>query len=133
MRHWVRIVSGLASALGVATAALAQGGPTAQADHAQCFDLSRHQGVLALDDHTVLVRVDASLFRLDLADHCPGLERPNPRIILISRGGSFVCGKLDYDLRVGGGGLANALPCTIATQHRLTPEEVAAIPHNRRP
>lgn len=131
MRHGLRtLVCGAALSLSVAATALAQSAP---ADQAQCFDLSRHQGVLALDDHTVLVRVDASLYRLDLADRCPGLERPNPRITLVARGGSFVCGKLDYDLHVGEGGLANSLPCTIATQRRLTPDEVAAIPRNKRP
>ena len=118
-------------ALGASAAALAQGEPQ---DKGQCFDLSRHQGVLALNDHTVLVRVDAAIFRLDLADRCPGLERPDPRITLVARGGSFVCGKLDYDLRVGEAGLGlPSLPCTIASQRRLTPDEVAAIPRNKRP
>ncbi|MHB8287171.1 MAG: DUF6491 family protein [Caulobacteraceae bacterium] len=133
MRHGKqRTGGGLALLLGVMGPSLAQATPPST-DPAQCFDLSRHQGVLALDDRTVLVRVDANLYRLDLADRCPGLERPDPRITLVAHGGTYVCGKLDYDLHVGEGGLANALPCTIASQRRLTPKEVAAIPRNKRP
>jgi hypothetical protein len=100
-----------------------------------CFDITRHRGVLPLDDQTVLVRLDGdTIYRVELADHCPALMRPDPQISLIARGGALVCGPLDWDLRVSGGGqVASAVPCTIKSQRRLTPDEVAAIPRNKRP
>ncbi len=126
---------GAALLLTLAGPALA-GSPDQQDPHSgQCFDITRHRGVLALDDRTVLVRLDGgAIYRVELADSCPGLMRPDPQISLIARGGALVCGKLDWELRVRGGGqVVPGLPCTIQSQRRLTPDEVAAIPRNKRP
>jgi hypothetical protein len=125
-----------AASLVLALAGSAQAQPPGGQDPrlAGCFDITRHQGVLPLDDKTVLVRVDRAIYRVELADHCPALMRPDPQISLIARGGAMVCGPLDWELKVGGGGqVASAIPCTIASQRRLTPDEVAAIPRNKRP
>lgn len=127
--------AGAALLLTLAGAALA-GSPAGQDPRlAGCFDITRHRGVMPLDDQTLLVRLDGgAYYRVELADRCPALMRPDPQISLIARGGSMVCGPLDWDLRVSGGGqIASAVPCTIKSQRRLTPEEVVAIPRNKRP
>lgn len=101
----------------------------------QCFDLSRARGKVALDDRTLLVRVDGgAVMRIDLADQCPGLTRPDPRIILQARGSGFVCDRFDLSLSVGRAGAATGgVPCTVSAIRRLSAAEAAALPANRRP
>ena len=114
-----------------ATTAPAQ---TAPRPENACFDITRHGGVVALDDKTLLLRSGPSTYRITVAGACPGLSHPDPRITLVARAGPLVCGRLDYDLLVGEAGVPNpGLPCMVDTQHRLTATELADLPPSRRP
>jgi hypothetical protein len=137
MRRLTQIVAAaliVAAGASAGSQAMAQSSqPDASGGLAQsCFDITHHEGVVALDDRTLLVRVGPAIYRVDLADRCPGLTRPNPRITLAARSGSMVCGRLDYNIQVGENGLPG-IPCTVASQRRLTPAEVTALPPHRRP
>jgi hypothetical protein len=116
--------------------ALTAGGAVAQdAQKGQCFDLTRQRSFSALDDHTMLIRVDGGrIFRVDLAGSCPALARPDPTVHLVADGSSFVCGRLDYHLEVGAGAqVASSVPCNVAGQHLMTPAELSAVPRNKLP
>jgi hypothetical protein len=126
--------AGLAAAALLAGAARAAAAPAPPGDTAQCFDLTRQRSLRALDDRTLLVRLGPAEFvRIDMAQSCPAIARPDPRITLRSHGGSFVCGRLDFDVLAGrGGDLASSVPCAVGGVRRLSPAEVAALPEMRR-
>ncbi len=130
--RWTAYLGALATVMLTGSVAVAA---PAQRSAAQCFDLSRARGKLALDDRTLLVRVDGGVvMRIDLADQCPGLTRPDPRIVLQARGGGYVCDRFDLNLLVGRAGAATGgVPCTVSAIRRLSAAEAAALPANRRP
>lgn len=129
-----RVAAAAGCAIGlVAGAAIAA--PERARPAAQCFDITRVRTKLALDDRTLLARVDGgAVMQIDLSGSCPGLARRDPRIVFQSRGGSYVCDRLDLNLTVGRAGEPiPGTPCTVDAIRRLTPAEVAALPKDRRP
>lgn len=125
-------------ALALAVAASLAGwatGPARASPPGQCFDLTYARGKVALDARTLLVRVDGGgVVRIDLADQCPGLTRPDPRIVLKARGGSYVCDRFDLDVSVArAGSPIGGVPCTVSSIRRLSRAELAALPKDRRP
>jgi hypothetical protein len=113
------------------TAVAARAQPPGQ--HDECFDISQRETIVAADDHTVRLRVNGQVYEVK-TNRCPGLGRPDPRIAVITNGSSFVCGRLDYSLKVGEEGVpGSSLPCVVQSQRRMTPAEVAALPRNQRP
>jgi hypothetical protein len=119
--------------------AQAQPGPQPQpaqsrpVPHDACFDISQRETLIALNDHSFVVRANGQVYEVT-TNRCPGLGRPDPRISVITEGSSFVCGRLDYRLRVGEEGVpGSSLPCIVQSQRRLTPAEVAALPKDKQP
>jgi hypothetical protein len=122
-----------AAALGAALFAGAAARAQPPGQHNECFDISERETIVAADPHTVRLRVNGQVYEVK-TNECPGLGRPDPRITVITNGSSFVCGRLDYSLKVGEDGVpGSSLPCVVQSQRRMTPAEVAALPRNQRP
>jgi len=56
----------------------------------------------------------------------------NQRLALISRGGGSICSGMDAEVVNRATGLGRQR-CPVRGMHKLTPEEVAALPRNARP
>jgi hypothetical protein len=85
------------------------------------------------DSRSIYLRVGVSqVFRLDLSTACPELQWPNAHLITQIRGGDWICGPLDLDLRVADG-RDTAVPCIVSGMTSLSREEAAALPKNLRP
>ncbi len=96
-----------------------------------CFYINELQGNHALNDRSVIFRVNVSdFYRLDFADRCYELTYPEPKLILTPVGGiGLVCRAIDLDVKVGEQGPNSiAEPCIPSALHRMTPAEVAAVP-----
>jgi hypothetical protein len=129
---WATAGAALVLAAGAAPA-LSQDARGAAPSKLQCFDISQRTGILALNDHTVLIRANGQVYQVT-TQTCPGLAHSDPRIDVVVDQSSFVCGRLDYRLRVGEMGVPGSqLPCIVQSQRRLTPAEVAALPPSSRP
>lgn len=111
-------------------AALAKDPPSLQA----CWRSNDFDGFRAIDDHSFNMRTrDGRYFRVETG-RCPNLTMPQSRLVTVVRGSDLICGPVDWDLRVGEGGVGGfAEPCIVQSQRRLTPEEVAAIPPKQKP
>jgi hypothetical protein len=101
----------------------------------QCFRSGQYQGFHALNDHTMIIRVNVNdFYRIEMAGTCPELTQPDAILITEVRGSDMICGPLDWDLKVrepGPGGFA--VPCIVKSQTKLTPTEVAALRRKDKP
>ncbi len=101
-----------------------------------CFYINQLQGQQALNDRSVIFRVNVSdYYRLDFAGTCPALTFPEPKLILTPVGGiGLVCNALDLDVKVSQNGPGEIPePCIPSALHRMTPAEVAATPKKSLP
>lgn len=101
-----------------------------------CFYVNELRSNRALNDHSVILRVNVSdFYRLDFADTCHTLTYPDPKLILSTLGGmDVVCHALDLDVKVAENGPGEiAEPCIPSALHRMTPAEVAAVPKKSLP
>jgi hypothetical protein len=108
----------------------------APAQTSQCFYVNQIGNNSALDDHTVLFRVNVSdIYQLDFAQACPALTYPNPKLIITPFGGiGLVCHAIDLDVKVGEQGPGSfPMSCITKSLRKLTPAEVAAIPKKKLP
>jgi hypothetical protein len=101
----------------------------------QCFRSGQYQGFHALNDHTMIVRVNVNdFYRIEMSGTCPELTQPDAILITEMRGSDMICGPLDWDLKVGEPGPGGfAVPCIVKSQTKLTPAEVAALPKKDKP
>lgn len=127
------------TALLSAIAAIAMAGPTlaqtsapAPGQTRECFYSGNIRGFSAVDDETVNLRVGGrnDIVQLKLFAPSNDLKFANG-VALVSRGGSFICSKLDATLVVPGPGGALRYPVT--SIRRLDAQEVAALPAKQRP
>ena len=111
-------------------AAQATGQPAAQTR--DCFYVGTIRGFSAVDDETVNLRVGGrnDIVQIKLFAPSNDLKFANG-VALISRGGSFICSKLDATLVVPGPAGPQRYPVT--SIRRLTAQEVAALPAKQRP
>ncbi len=97
----------------------------------ECFWTRQADGFAAQDDHTVNVRVSVrDVYQFKLLGSCPDIDW-NQRIALISRGGSNICSGMDAEFVTHSP--IGPQRCVATAMHKLTPEEVAALPRKARP
>ncbi len=120
-----------------AVAALAIAGQAAAQAPSQprdCFYSGNVRGFSAVDDETVNFQVGGrnDIVQVKLFHPSNDLKFASG-IALISRGGSYICSKMDATVVVPGltGGDAQRYPVT--SIRRLNPQEVAALPAKQRP
>ena len=120
------------AALAIAGQAAAQAPAPAAAQTRDCFYSGNIRGFSAVDDETLNLRVGgrSDIVQIKLFAPSNDLKFANG-VTLISRGGSFICSKLDATLVVPGPAGPQRYPVT--SIRRLTPREVAALPANQRP
>jgi hypothetical protein len=100
----------------------------------QCFWARNITSFAAPDDHTVYVKVGMrDVYRLDLMISCPDVDW-NQRVALQSShgAGGSICGPLDAEIISHATGLGPQR-CPVKAMHKLTPEEIAALPKKAKP
>jgi len=116
---------------GAATAASAADKP-AKPDRNQCFWTRNIEGFSAPDEHTVYVRASSrDIYKFDMMGPCLDVDW-NQRIALVSRSGSSICTGMDAEIVSHATGLGPQR-CPVSHMHKLTPEEIAALPRKDRP
>lgn len=118
------------AALAIAGQAAAQAPAAAQTR--DCFYSGAIRGFSAVDDETLNLRVGGrnDIVQIKLFAPSNDLKFANG-VALISRGGSFICSKLDATLVVPGPAGPQRYPVT--SIRRLTAQEVATLPAKQRP
>ena len=116
-------------------AALCLGAPAANAanSHDACFVRSNVESFSAPTDHTVYLRVGVNqYYRLDLMTNCLDLTFRQAIGLEDQPATPWICSPLEATVvyRAAGG-----IPqrCPVKAIHKLTPEEVAALPRKDRP
>ena len=101
----------------------------------QCFRSHDYQAFRPVDDHTFNIRVDVNdYYRIETEGTCPALTYPQAFLITQVRGSDFICGPLDWDLRIGQPGPGGfSEPCIVKSQRKLTASEAAALPKRDKP
>ena len=106
--------------------------PAAHYDRNQCFYTRMVDSFAAPDDKTLYVRVGVrDVYRFDMFGHCPDIDW-NQHLALVSRGSSWICSGMDAEVITHATGLGRQR-CPVSAMHKLTPEEVAALPKRARP
>ncbi|MEO8925589.1 MAG: hypothetical protein ABI306_00360 [Caulobacteraceae bacterium] len=128
-----RASSALTGAMAVALAlaggsALAASGP---ATH-NCFFITEWQGWSSPSPTVVYLRVNSGVYRVDLSVGSDRLRSPGMHLVSKLNDNSSICNPLDLDLAVADEmGIQEPLIAKAIT--KLTPDEIAAIPHKFRP
>jgi hypothetical protein len=100
----------------------------------ECFWARNVTSFAAPDDHTVYVKVNQrDVFRLDLMIACPDVDW-NQRVALQSShgAGGSICSPLDAEIISHATGLGRQR-CPVKAMHKLTPDEIAALPKKAKP
>ena len=116
--------------LGAASGANAAG----KASDDQCFWARNVTSFAAPDDHTVYVKVNQrDVYRLDLLISCPDVDW-NQRVALQSShgAGGSICGPLDAEIISHATGIGHQR-CPVKAMHKLTADEIAALPKKAKP
>lgn len=120
------------AAMAIAGQAAAQAADKPAAQTRECFYVGTIRGFSAVDDETVNLRVGGRNDIVQIKLFAPSNDlRWTNGVALVSRGGSFICSKLDATLVVPGPAGPQRYPVT--SIRRLTPQEVAALPAKQRP
>lgn len=120
----VSVLGSLALGLGIAGVAHAAG--------EQCINTRLLETFAAPDTHTVYVRVAVNeVWRLDLMTNC--LELPYRLNIGLEgqRGDPWICHPVEATVINHGSGIPHR--CPVSAMHKLTPQEIAALPKNAVP
>lgn len=97
----------------------------------QCFWTRQADGFAAQDDHTVNVRVSSrDVYRFEMMGHCPDIDW-NQQIALVSRGSDSICTGVDAEIITRSP--IGPMRCPVSHIHKLTPDEIAALPKKARP
>jgi Family of unknown function (DUF6491) len=97
----------------------------------ECFWTRNVTSFAAPDDHTVYIRVGVrDVYKFDLMVPCLDIDW-NQRLALVSTSGS-VCDRMDAEIVSHAQGLGRQR-CPISHMHKLTPEEIAALPKRAKP
>jgi hypothetical protein len=129
MKTPIALIAGAAAVLALsATAAVAK--PPAHQN--QCFWTRMVNGFAAPDDHTLNVRVGVrDVYQFQMLGPCPDIDW-NQRLALVSHSGGSICSGMDADVITHSPGIGRQR-CAVRSMHKLTPEEVAALPKNAKP
>jgi hypothetical protein len=133
MRLPTAIAIAAAASLTLGAAAHAQDKPADKpaAAKRECFWTRNVTSFAAPDDHTVYVRVGVrEVYKFDLMISCPDIDW-NQSLALVSTTGS-VCDHMDAEIVSHAQGLGRQR-CPISHMHKLTPEEIAALPKRAKP
>jgi hypothetical protein len=132
--HAASVRLGLA-ALAFATSALAAAPASAQppASRQQCLFVRNINGFSAPNDHTIYVRGSRNddVWRLDLMTDCVGLSFKHAFGLESAGGDPWICQPIQAQVRIRDIGLHQR--CPVSAMHKLSPEEVAALPVRDRP
>ncbi len=101
--------------------------------HDACFARSEVESFSAPDDHTVYLRVGVNQdYRLDLMTNCLDLTFREGIGLEDQPASAFICSPLEATVVYrAAGGIRQRCPVTAI--HKLTPQEVAALPRKDRP
>jgi hypothetical protein len=130
MKTPVFAAAALILTLGAASTASAADKPA----NDQCFWARNVTSFAAPDDHTVYVKVNMhDVYRLDLMIACPDVDW-NQRVALQSShgAGGSICSPLDAEIISHAQGLGPQR-CPVKAMHKLTPDEIAALPKKAKP
>jgi hypothetical protein len=116
-----------ASAL-AATSAGAQPPPRQQ----QCLYVRNINGFSAPNDHTIYVRSSVNdVWRIDLMTDCIGLSFKQGFQLRSAGGDRWICDPIQAEVRIRDTGISQR--CPVTGLHKLTPDEIAALPRRDRP
>jgi Family of unknown function (DUF6491) len=122
------IVAGLAAAAAVVAlgAPVASQAATTTAERA-CINMHRTSSWKAVDDKTLYISQSKSdVYRVDFASGCSRMDDPFTKFVSVQRTPS-VCAPIDLDIKVfSSPGFTNT--CIATGLHKLTAEEIAALP-----
>ena len=105
--------------------------PAKPAAARQCFWAHSVNGFAASDEKLVNIRVGVKdIYQFEMFGRCDDVDW-NHEIALVSRGGSYICTGLDAEIisqtAIG------PRRCAVKTIHKLTPDEIKALPKRGRP
>jgi Family of unknown function (DUF6491) len=131
------LVPAAAAALVAAWAAQAIAQPKPQSSRPpqqdSCLNTRFVNGFSAPDEQTVYVRVGVrDIYRLKLFSSCLNVDWTQSVALRSRSGGSFICHGFDAELIVPNRGMGPQR-CQVSDIHKLTPEEIAALPKKDRP
>ena len=107
--------------------------PPAPKPARECFALSDWDGWSAPDRNTLYMKVrHRDVYRVDLSHGTSMLTSPGVHLVSVVRGIDTVCHPLDLDLRVSDG-FGAPLPIMAKSIHKLSKDEIAALPKKDRP
>jgi hypothetical protein len=114
------------------TAGAVQAQPPMRAGASPCFVRRDINGFSAPNDRTVYIRVGVSdVWRLDLMTECTGLAFRNAFALEARPATAWICSPLDATVIVRQTGISQR--CPVSAMHKLTPDEIAALPRRDRP
>jgi hypothetical protein len=124
------VVAALAACGGASQIALAA--PAHGYDAHQCFYTRNVTSFAAPDNKTLYVRVGTrDVYKFDMFGSCPDIDW-NQSLALVSRGSDWICEGMDADVVTHAVGIGRQR-CPVSHVHKLTPEEVAALPRRAKP
>jgi hypothetical protein len=124
----------LAAAAALVLAAAAASAPlavsSASAQGRQCFRAQDWRGSSAGGPRDIYIRVGMKdIWRLAMADDCPGARFPGPVSIgNLVTGSNEICSAVDLQITVAPLGSSNHSACIVKSISKLTPEEAKALP-----
>lgn len=93
----------------------------------QCFYTRNINGFQASDDHTLYIRVGVrDIYRLDLMTDCQGLTFRQGIGLESTPGDPWICSAIQATVVYRDTGIRNR--CPVSNIHKLTPDEIAALP-----
>jgi len=97
----------------------------------QCFWTRQVNSFASNDDRIVNVRVGVKdVYQFEMFGRCNDVDWSNS-IALVSRGGSYICTGLDAEIISPSS--IGPQRCPVRNIHKLTPEEIKALPKHARP
>lgn len=120
----------LAAAVALTAGDAAAAQPAAKGS--SCFVRRNIYGFSAPNDRTVYIRVGVSdVWRLDLMTDCTGLSFRQSFGLEDQPASAWVCSPLDATVVFRQTGMN--MRCPVSAMHKLTPDELAALPRKQRP
>jgi hypothetical protein len=116
----------------LALSASAAGATDRPAAKSECFWARTVTSFAAPDNKTLYVRAAGNqIYRFDMFGPCQDMDW-NQRLALVSHGGDSICSGMDAEVVNRAAGLGRQR-CPVRSMHKLTPEEIAALPRNAKP
>jgi hypothetical protein len=132
MRQTITLAAVAALLVGGASPAALAKPATPKYDANQCFYTRNVTSFAAPNDKTLYVRVGVrDVYRFDMFGHCPDIDW-NQRLALVSRASDWICNGMDAEVITHAAGIGRQ-SCPVSSMHKLTPEEIAALPKGARP